>query len=68
MSINLSNFDTSLVTNMGSMFYNCKALTKLDIRNFTFDKVTSGAFCQKTTYHQAKNPKPGTVAAEMLKM
>ncbi len=34
----------------------------------TFNRVTSGAFFQKTTYHQAKNPKPGTVAAEMLKM
>ena len=33
-----------------------------------FERVTSGAFFQKTTYHQAKNPKPGTVAAEMLKM
>lgn len=33
-----------------------------------FKEVTSGAFFQKTTYHQAKNPKPGTVAAEMLKM
>ena len=33
-----------------------------------FKKVTSGAFFQKTTYQQAKNPKPGTVAAEMLKM
>ena len=34
----------------------------------TFDKVTSGSFFQKTTYRQAKNPKPGSVAAEMLKM
>lgn len=34
----------------------------------TFDKVISGAFFQKTAYRQAKNPKPGTVAAEMLKM
>jgi hypothetical protein len=34
----------------------------------TFKEVTSGAFFQKTTYQQAKNPKPGTVAAEMLKM
>ena len=33
-----------------------------------FERVTSGAFFQKTTYHQAKNPKAGTVAAEMLKM
>lgn len=33
-----------------------------------FKEVTSGAFFQKTTYNQAKNPKPGTFAAEMLKM
>lgn len=33
-----------------------------------FERVISGAFFQKTTYHQAKNPKAGTVAAEMLKM
>lgn len=33
-----------------------------------FDKVTSGAFFQKTTYHQAKNPKPGSYADEMIKM
>ena len=33
-----------------------------------FERVTSGAFFQKTTYQQAKNPKAGSVAAEMLKM
>ena len=33
-----------------------------------FREVTSGAFFQKTTYHQAKNPKPGSVAEAMLKM
>lgn len=34
----------------------------------TFKEVTSGAFFQKTTYHQAKNPKPGSVADAILKM
>lgn len=34
----------------------------------TFDKVTSGAFFQKTTYRQAKNPIPGSIADKMLKM
>ena len=33
-----------------------------------FREVTSGAFFQKTTYHQEKNPKPGSVAEAMLKM
>lgn len=34
----------------------------------TFDKVTSGAFFQKTTYQQAKNPIPGSFADKMIKM
>lgn len=34
----------------------------------TFDKVTSGSFFQKTTYQQAKNPKKGTFAYEMINM
>ncbi|MBP3397713.1 MAG: hypothetical protein J6K82_02175 [Alphaproteobacteria bacterium] len=34
----------------------------------TFEKVTSGAFFQKTTYKQAKNPPKGSFADEMLKM
>ncbi len=33
-----------------------------------FDEVTSGAFFQKTTYKQAKNPIKGSFADEMLKM
>ncbi len=33
-----------------------------------FDKVTAGAFFQKTTYQQAKNPVPGSYADEMIKM
>ena len=39
--LDLSSFNTSNVTNMGYMFYGCKNLMYLDIRNFTFDKVTS---------------------------
>ncbi len=34
----------------------------------TFDEVTSGAFFQKTTYQQAKNPIPGSFADQMIKM
>ena len=40
-SLNLSNFDTSKVTNMTNMFYECRSLTNLDFRKATFDKVTS---------------------------
>ena len=32
--INLSNFDTSLITSMDSMFEGCKSLTSLDLSNF----------------------------------
>ena len=39
--LNLSNFNTSQVTNMTNMFYLCRSLTSLDFRNATFDKVTS---------------------------
>ncbi|WP_081835022.1 BspA family leucine-rich repeat surface protein [Bacteroides sp. Ga6A1] len=36
----ISNLNTSNVTNMYGMFYNCKSLTKLDVRNFDTSKVT----------------------------
>ena len=39
-SLNLSNFDTSKVTNMFKMFFFCSALTKLDLSNFNTSKVT----------------------------
>ena len=35
--LDLSNFITSNVTNFSNMFYNCTALTTLDIRNFTIN-------------------------------
>ena len=40
-TLNVSNFDTSQVTNMASMFSDCNSLTSLDFRKATFDKVTS---------------------------
>ena len=39
-SLNVSNFDTSNVTNMNSMFEYCSALTSLDLSNFNTSKVT----------------------------
>ena len=39
-SLDLSNFDTSNVTNMGSMFYECDNLVKLDLSNFDTSNVT----------------------------
>ena len=39
-SLDLSNFNTSKVTDMGDMFENCYALTSLDLSNFNTSKVT----------------------------
>jgi surface protein len=41
VSLDLSNFNTSLVTNMDSMFKGCKALKFLDIYSFDMKSVTS---------------------------
>ena len=37
--IDLSNFDTSQVTNMSCMFYNCSSLSSLNLSNFNTSKV-----------------------------
>lgn len=36
----MSSFDTSNVTNMNKMWYNCRSLTRLDLSNFDTSKVT----------------------------
>ena len=41
LEINLSNFDTSKVTNMQSMFYGMSNLTTLNLSNFDTSNVTS---------------------------
>ena len=45
--LDLSNFDTSNVTNMASMFRNNYALEELDLTSFNTSNVTdmSGMFC-----------------------
>ena len=40
-SIDLSNFNTDNVTDMGQMFYNCSGLTSLDLSSFNTDNVTN---------------------------
>ena len=49
--LDLSSFDTSNVTNMGFMFYNCSKLTSLDLSNFNTSNVTDMGsmfqFCSK---------------------
>ena len=39
-SIDLSNFDTSKVTDMRSMFYGCGNLTSVDLSNFDVSQET----------------------------
>ncbi len=43
-SLDLSSFDTSNVTNMGSMFDRCSNLTSLDLSNFDTSKATEMRF------------------------
>ena len=40
-SINFNNFDTSNVTKMNYMFYNCASLTSLDLSSFDTSNVTN---------------------------
>ena len=42
--LDLSNFDTSNVTNMRAMFYNMSKLTSLDLSNFNTSKVTNMSY------------------------
>lgn len=39
--LDLSNFDTSAVTDMSSMFYSCESLITLDVSSFDTSKVTN---------------------------
>ena len=43
-SISFDNLNTSKVTNMSSMFYQCKSLTSLDLRNFDTGNVTDMSY------------------------
>lgn len=40
-TIDLSNFNTSIVTDMSGMFYSCKSLINLDLSNFNTSNVTN---------------------------
>ena len=40
-SLDLSNFNTSLVESMSSMFFDCKLLKILNLKNFDTSKVTN---------------------------
>jgi len=61
--LNISNFDTSYVTNMQNMFYGCSSLHSLDLSNFNTSSIRynyisiSGIFnsCSKLNYIKFKN-------------
>ena len=40
-SLNISNFNTSQVTNMQRMFHNCELLNSLNLSNFDTSQVTN---------------------------
>ena len=58
-SLDLSNFDTSNVTDMDSMFYSCSDLQSLDLSNFDTSNVTSYndmfAQCYNLNYIRCKS-------------
>ena len=58
-SLDVSNFDTSQVTNMSHMFYECRSLTNLDLRSFDTSKVTNMRWmfdgCSKLTQITVSN-------------
>jgi surface protein len=43
-TLDLTNFNTSNVTNMSSMFNNCEALTTLDVSDFDTSNVTNMSY------------------------
>ena len=43
--VDLSNFDTSNVTNMSNMFYGCRDLSSLNLSKFDTSKVTDMTTC-----------------------
>ncbi len=45
--LELSNFDTSLVTNMFAMFRSCFYVKELDLGNFDMGKVDNGVYAEK---------------------
>ena len=56
ISINFNNnFNTSNVTNMGSMFRDCSSLTSLDLSNFNTANVTSMDYMFSECYKLTNN-------------
>jgi len=51
-TLDLSNFDTSEVTNMQSMFSHCSSLTNLDLSNFYTSKAIKSNMFSGTIYEK----------------
>ncbi|MBQ1629325.1 MAG: BspA family leucine-rich repeat surface protein, partial [Treponema sp.] len=51
ISLDVSKFDTSKVTNMGCMFSGCHGLTNLKISNFNTSKVTDMRYMFMSCYN-----------------
>ena len=47
--LNLNNFNTNNVTNMGGMFFRCSSLKELNLNNFNTNNVT---IIQLQPFHQ----------------
>ena len=50
-SLDVSNFDTSAVTDMGGMFSGCSSLTSLDLSNFNTSAVTNMVYMFRECSH-----------------
>ena len=60
-SIDVSSFDTSKVTDIGSLFSNCESIISLDIKNFDtssviyFNSIFQGCFSlESIIYHTSR--------------
>ena len=51
--LDLQNFNTSSVTNMGGMFYGCTSLVSLNLRNMNTSSVTNMAYMFYNCYSLA---------------
>ena len=60
-SLDLSNFDTSNVSNMSYMFSGCKNLENLDINHFKTSNVEDMQYCKAMI-----NPPPESERGEFL--
>ena len=50
-TLDVTNFDTSNVTNMADMFNGCSSLTSLDVTNFDTSNVTTMASMFMVVHH-----------------